>query len=87
MKTILIICIFAIGFGSLYKSNAKEIKWQSVLTDSIKVDPVCKMKVKSPAKHSSTYQKTEYWFCGKGCQLKFDKNPTSFLIKASKTEN
>lgn len=81
MKTTLIICIFALGFTSIYRSNATEINQQLVLTDSVKIDPVCKMKVKSPAKHISTYQKTEYWFCAKGCQLKFDKNPDAFLNK------
>lgn len=88
MKTTLIICIFALGFTSIYKSNATEINRQLVLTDSVKIDPVCKMKVKSPAKHISTYQKTEYWFCAKGCQLKFDKNPDAFLNKKkSQKEN
>lgn len=81
MKTTLIICIFALSFGALYASNTTEPIKQTTLTDSIKIDPVCKMKVKQPANHKSTYQKQEYWFCAKGCKLKFDKNPENYIKK------
>lgn len=82
MKTILLICIFALSFGALYANNATEPTGKTIiLTDSVKTDPVCKMKVKQPAKHKSTYQKQEYWFCAKGCKLKFDNNPEQYLKK------
>lgn len=81
MKTTLIICIFALSFGTLYTSNATEQTKQTILADSVKIDPVCKMKVKQPAKYKSTYQKLEYWFCAKGCKLKFDNNPLQYLKK------
>ncbi len=81
MKTTLIICIFALSFGFLYKSNATETNKQTISIDSVKIDPICKMKVKQPANHKSTYQKQEYLFCSKGCKLKFDKNPEQYLKK------
>lgn len=81
MKSPLIICIFALSFGILYTSHAKETVKQHVYIDSIKIDPVCTMKVKYPAKHISTYQKNDYWFCAKGCKTKFDKNPAQYLKK------
>lgn len=80
MKTTLIICIFALSFGGLYNSNATEKVIKTVLTDSVKIDPVCKMKVK-PTELKSTFQKQEYLFCSKGCKLKFDKNPEKFIKK------
>ncbi|MFN0289881.1 YHS domain-containing protein [Pedobacter helvus] len=81
MKTILIICIFALSVGALYNSNAATLNREMTLADSIKVDPVCKMKVKPSTSHKSTYQKQEYWFCAKGCKMKFDKNPVQYLKK------
>ncbi|MFN0256344.1 YHS domain-containing protein [Pedobacter ureilyticus] len=81
MKTTLIICIFASSFGALYSSNAKEVNNQIILTDSVKIDPVCKMKVKQSTNFKSTYQKQTYFFCSKVCKLKFDKNPEQFLKK------
>lgn len=78
MKTTLIICIFAFAFIGFYQSSATEINAVKIFADSVKTDPVCKMKVKRPANYTSTYQNNEYWFCAKGCKLKFDKNPASF---------
>ncbi|MNK03315.1 YHS domain protein [compost metagenome] len=80
MKTPLIICIFALSFGTLYNSNASEKIVQTVLTDTAKIDPVCKMKVKQ-SELKSTFQKQEYLFCSKVCKLKFDKNPVKFIKK------
>lgn len=81
MKTTLIICIFALSFGAIYTSKAVETNEITIQTDSVKIDPVCKMKVKSSTNLKSTYQKQEYLFCGKGCKLKFDKNPEQYLKK------
>lgn len=81
MKTTLIICIFALSFIALHTSNATEPVKQTILADSVKTDPICKMKVKQPANHKSTYKKQEYWFCAKGCKIKFDKNPEEYLKK------
>ncbi|MDQ8005416.1 MAG: YHS domain-containing protein [Pedobacter sp.] len=81
MKTTLIICIFALSFGALYTSKDTEANSLVMLTDSVKIDPVCKMKVKTSSNLKSTYQKQEYLFCGKGCKLKFDKNPEQYLKK------
>jgi YHS domain-containing protein len=80
MKTTLIICIFALSFGAIYTSNATELNRQTTSTDSVRVDPVCKMKVKQTGL-KSIFQKQEYLFCSKGCKLKFDKNPDKFIKK------
>lgn len=80
MKTTLIICIFALSFGTLYKSNATVNVKRAVLTDTVKIDLVCKMKVKQ-TELKSTFQKQDYLFCSKGCKLKFDKNPNKFIKK------
>ncbi len=50
-------------------------------TDSLKVDPMCKMKVKQSTKHKSTYQKQEYFFCAAACKLKFEQNPLKYIKK------
>ena len=81
MKTTLIICIFALSFGALYNGNATEVNRQETSTDSVKIDPVCKMKVKSSTDLKSTYQKQEYLFCSKGCKLKFNTSPEKYLKK------
>lgn len=80
MKTTLIICIFALSFGTLYDSNATANIKRTVLTDTVKTDPVCKMKVKQ-TELKSIFQKQEYLFCSKGCKLKFEKNPDKFIKK------
>ena len=81
MKTTLIICIFALSFGALYANSSTEQNSKAKVADSVKIDPVCKMKVKTSTNLKSSYQKQEYLFCGKGCKLKFDKNPEQYLKK------
>lgn len=46
----------------------------------IAVDPVCGMKVViEDAQHTSEYQGTTYYFCGKGCRLDFEEDPERVL--------
>lgn len=52
---------------------------QVAVKDSLKVDPVCKMKVKASSSIKSTFNKQEYVFCNKSCKLKFDKTPEKYL--------
>jgi len=79
MKTTLIICIFAIG-SWMTQGNITTNEFQkSAVSDSLKVDPVCKMKVKASSSLKSTFNKKEYVFCSKNCQMKFDKNPEKYL--------
>ncbi len=43
-------------------------------------DPVCGMMVEeSTAKWKWDYQGTTYYFCAKGCQVAFQKDPEKFL--------
>ena len=48
-----------------------------------RTDPVCGMTVEpvgaSAKGLNSTYQGTEYYFCGKGCKLDFDEDPERYL--------
>lgn len=79
MKTTLIICIFALG-GWWTQGNATTNEFQKpAVSDSLKIDPVCKMKVKASSSIKSTFNKQEYVFCNKTCKLKFDKNPEKYL--------
>ena len=43
-------------------------------------DPVCGMQV-DPAKAAATSQHQEqtYYFCSKGCKVKFDANPGQYV--------
>ena len=47
------------------------------------VDPVCGMTVEPEAARvrglHSSYQGSDYFFCGKGCKLDFDENPERYL--------
>lgn len=47
------------------------------------IDPVCGMTVDLAAARpkglSSTYEGTEYGFCGRGCRLDFEEEPQRFL--------
>jgi YHS domain-containing protein len=47
------------------------------------IDPVCGMTVEPEAARAkgllSTYQGTDYFFCGKGCKLEFDEDPERYL--------
>ncbi|MEJ2695747.1 MAG: YHS domain-containing protein [Candidatus Sulfobium sp.] len=45
-------------------------------------DPVCNMTIEeSEAAGNSTYKGDTYYFCSKGCQETFDKNPEAFVAK------
>ncbi|WP_199119064.1 YHS domain-containing protein [Pedobacter sp. ASV28] len=83
MKTTLIICIFVLGSWALYPGRAANLTYSkvTVLSDSIKLDPICKMKVQPSTVHKSTFNKQEYLFCSKGCKLKFDQNPEKYIKK------
>ena len=80
MKKTLIICIFALSFGALYANSSTERTNIATLADSVKIDPICKMKVKQ-SEYKSAYQKQDYLFCSKACKLKFDKNPEKYIKK------
>jgi YHS domain-containing protein len=47
------------------------------------IDPVCGMAVDPEASRAmglhSTYEGTDYFFCGKGCKLEFDDDPEHYL--------
>jgi YHS domain-containing protein len=52
-------------------------------TGSQVIDPVCGMTVEPDSARAkglhSTYQGTDYFFCGKGCKLDFDEDPERYL--------
>jgi Cu+-exporting ATPase len=47
------------------------------------IDPVCGMTVDTETARMkglhSTYEGTDYYFCGKGCKLDFDEDPAKYL--------
>lgn len=47
------------------------------------IDPVCGMTVEPEGARAkglhSTYEDTDYFFCGKGCKLDFEEDPERFL--------
>ena len=48
---------------------------------AVAIDPVCLMKVDTgnpPGGHSE-YQGTDYYFCGRGCKVAFDRDPEHVL--------
>ncbi len=46
----------------------------------IAIDPVCGMQVEiATAQHTTEYQGTTYYFCGKGCKLDFEDDPERIL--------
>ena len=55
----------------------------SQLPQATAVDPVCGMTVLIPTAMEkglhSTYEDTEYVFCGKGCKLDFEEDPELYL--------
>lgn len=43
-------------------------------------DPVCRMTVsEEQAQHRSEYKGKTYYFCGKGCKERFEKEPEKYL--------
>jgi YHS domain-containing protein len=49
-------------------------------TPDIAIDPVCGMEVVTEgAQHTSLYEGTMYYFCGKGCRLDFEDDPQRIL--------
>jgi Cu+-exporting ATPase len=49
-------------------------------TPGIAIDPVCGMQVAiETAQHTTEYQGTTYYFCGKGCKLDFEDDPERIL--------
>lgn len=51
----------------------------AVNTTTTQIDPVCGMQV-SPAQAAgqSEYGGKTYYFCSRGCKVKFDNNPAQF---------
>ena len=48
-------------------------------------DPVCGMQIdRDSAVAKIEHKGKTYYFCAKGCKVKFDKDPDRFLTKASK---
>ena len=45
------------------------------------IDPVCLMEVDTANPHGgqSEYQGTDYYFCGPGCKIAFDRDPEHVL--------
>ncbi len=45
------------------------------------IDPVCLMEVdtENPPGGHSEYQGTDYYFCGRGCKVAFDRDPEHVL--------
>ena len=45
------------------------------------IDPVCLMEVDTdnPPGGQSEYQGTQYYFCGRGCKVAFDRDPGHVL--------
>ena len=45
------------------------------------IDPVCLMEVdtSNPPGGQSEYQGTQYYFCGRGCKVAFDRDPEHVL--------
>ena len=45
------------------------------------IDPVCQMVVDTtnPPGGQSEYQGTQYYFCGRGCRVAFDRDPEHVL--------
>jgi YHS domain-containing protein len=44
------------------------------------IDPVCGMDVVIlGAAHSAEHEGVTYYFCGRGCRLEFEDDPTRFL--------
>ena len=53
--------------------------------DKIEHCPVCGMDVKvDKASPTSQYQNKTYYFCGIGCQEKFDANPAQYVHAAAR---
>ena len=51
---------------------------------AVAIDPVCLMEVDTdnpPGGHSE-YQGTDYYFCGRGCKVSFDRDPEHVLSGA-----
>lgn len=47
-------------------------------------DPVCGMTIDSTtAVGSSSYMGEAYYFCSRGCETKFDSNPTEYVGTAA----
>jgi YHS domain-containing protein len=49
------------------------------------IDPVCGMTVEEGREAGkSEYQGKEYYFCSRGCKVKFDKDPEKVLKEGPK---
>ena len=48
---------------------------------AVAIDPVCLMEVdtEDPPGGQSEYQGTDYYFCGRGCKVAFDREPEHVL--------
>ena len=51
---------------------------------AVAIDPVCLMEVdtENPPGGRSEYQGTDYYFCGRGCKVSFDRDPEHVLSGA-----
>ncbi len=48
---------------------------------AVAIDPVCLMEVEAenPPGGQSEYNGTDYYFCGRGCKVAFDRDPEHVL--------
>lgn len=53
---------------------------ENTTASGIAIDPVCGMQVRiETAQHTTEYEGTTYYFCGKGCKLDFEDEPERIL--------
>jgi xanthine dehydrogenase accessory factor len=60
----------------------EEIPEASTEEAAVAIDPVCNMVVEIESAHyTSAYQDSTYYFCCRGCQIAFGKEPEAYLSK------
>lgn len=86
MKTIFLITVMALVLKLANQPNIERQQAAQQTTDTLKVDPVCRMKLKAKSStyQSYTHEKVNYTFCSASCKQKFVAQPAKYIKKPTK---
>ena len=77
----IILCTIALYVAS-FDTKASDNIMKNIVIDTLQtvhIDPVCKMKVKTTNAKNVVYKKTTYYFCAESCKQKFVAKPSNYI--------
>ncbi|GGI26068.1 YHS domain-containing protein [Pedobacter mendelii] len=83
LSIMITLCTIVLYIAS-FNAKASDNTMKNIVTDTVQtvhIDPVCKMKVKTTNAKNVVYNKTTYYFCAESCKQKFVAKPSNYIKK------